>query len=145
MSPTLKMRKMFVKKGRTKQQMTPPPVWVTQLDGLFNPVQSQRAPSAAENVIQKEIKNCFAPLVPWTISLTAILTLAPVAFPPPCCDRAIVSFHVLKSALWPTEEYKYLEAPTRQTGVQIVFISHASLKCFHVWINSSLCVYWSSG
>lgn len=41
--PHIKDENMFVKKGRTKQQMTLPPVWVTQLDG-FIPVQSQRAP-----------------------------------------------------------------------------------------------------
>lgn len=73
------------------QQIKCHPILLALLDALSLPHKILEYPSAAKKVIQEEIKNGFAPLVSWIVSLIATLTLAEVAFSPSYCDRSITS------------------------------------------------------
>lgn len=53
------------------------------------------SPLAVKEVIQEEIKNGFAPIVSWTVSLIACLTLAEAAFSPAFVDRGITSLQTI--------------------------------------------------
>lgn len=72
-----------IRQGRRSNaaNQMPPPVLLPLLDNLpLSPHKFPKYPLAPKKVIQEEIKNGFAPLVSWTVSLIATLTLAEAAF-----------------------------------------------------------------